>query len=202
MTRPRATNADAVTVAAELRACLSGVASAPDQQAAVDDAVAFVTAVEERCAAGIRMLISDISEASSEREVQLKLLGALLDWAANQTVEQTDAMIDVQLQCLQLVSARLGDGRDVRRWLQLGDQVLAALRHNAALLVKQDPQDNGNEARVDSGESRRYMVKIASILMQLREKVATADNTLRDLKIETFVWKVRIARTESWRMCG
>ncbi|CAI5742647.1 unnamed protein product [Hyaloperonospora brassicae] len=148
-----------------------------------------IPAAEERCVAGIRMLISDLSEASSECELQLKLLGALLAWAAQKAVEKIDVMIDVQLQCLQLVSARLGDGRDVRRWLHLGDQVLAALRHNAALLVKQDSQDTGNEARVDCGESRRYMVKIASILMQLREKVATADNTLRDLKIETFVWK-------------
>uniref|UniRef100_M4BZM7 Uncharacterized protein n=1 Tax=Hyaloperonospora arabidopsidis (strain Emoy2) TaxID=559515 RepID=M4BZM7_HYAAE len=137
----------------------------------------------------MQMLISYLSDKASGCEVQRKLLDTLLAWIAQESVQQIDAVIDVLLQLFQCATTRIDDGGDVRRWLQLGDQVLAIWRQNTALLKQQESMEIEQRVRVDCGESRGYLVKIASLLMQLREKGVTEDNATRDLRLETFVWK-------------
>ncbi|KAG6579818.1 uncharacterized protein IUM83_11500 [Phytophthora cinnamomi] len=165
VTRRLASCSDAAAVAAELRVALPDLASSQDRQAAVGDVVAFLTAVAERWTAATRTLISEISGDTSGCDVHLELLDALLAWAAQESVEVNPDILEILHQYFQVATRRLGDGGDTRRWLKWGDQVLAVVHKNAALMETQGA-------------------------LELRNKIEGGDGATPDLKTATFVWKV------------
>ncbi|KAG7390123.1 hypothetical protein PHYPSEUDO_008826 [Phytophthora pseudosyringae] len=177
---------DAVAVATELRAALTTLAGTQDRQAVVDDVVALLTAEEVRWTFATQTLISDLSGETTEREVQLELLDALLVWAAQEAMGKKHNNLHILLLYFQLAVTSLGDGGDGKRWLKWGDQVLAVVHQNAALIVEQETPTGGESSK----GWRRYVVKMATLLMQLRNKLEGGDNATPDLKTVTFVWKV------------
>lgn len=158
---------DAAAVAAELHAALPDLAGAQDRSAAVDDVVAFLTAEEGRWAAATQTLISELRGETPACDALLELLDALLAWAAQEQVQIDHGILDVLQQYFQVATRRLGDGGDVRRWLKWGDQVLAVVHRNAALMGS----EQGLEAEKDSVRRRSYVVELAASLLQLRNKV-------------------------------
>ncbi|KAE8997811.1 hypothetical protein PR001_g19490 [Phytophthora rubi] len=172
---------DAVAVAAELRAALPDLANAQDVPAVVSDVVAFLTTEGERWTAATQTLISEISEDSPPSDVHLELLDALLLWATQETVEVNHEILEILQQYFEVATRRLGDGGDVRRWIKWGDQVLTLVLKNAA------PMDL--EVEDHTGRRRNYVVELAVLLLQLRNKVEGGDDATPDLKTATFVWK-------------
>ncbi|KAE9025680.1 hypothetical protein PF005_g5775 [Phytophthora fragariae] len=172
---------DAVAVAAELRAALPDLANAQDVPAVVSDVVAFLTTEGERWTAATQTLISEISEDSPPSDVHLELLDALLLWATQKTVEVNHEILEILQQYFEVATGRLGDGGDVRRWIKWGDQVLTLVLKNAA------PMDL--EVEDHTGRRRNYVVELAVLLLQLRNKVEGGDDATPDLKTATFVWK-------------
>lgn len=194
VTRQLAACGDAATVAKQLRAALPDLATIQARHAAVDDVVSFLTASEERWAVTTQTLISDLSGETSEREMQLELLDDLLAWAAQEAVQKNNNILEILLQFFHLATTRLGEAGDMRRWLKWGGQVLAVVHQNAALIEKKEPVETKEDEQEDSGGSRCYVVKIATLLMQLRNKLEGGDGATPDLKPVTFVWKVVVAR--------
>ncbi|KAE9129578.1 hypothetical protein PF010_g4143 [Phytophthora fragariae] len=172
---------DAVAVAAELRAALPDLANAQDVPAVVSDVVAFLTTEGERRTAATQTLISEISEDSPPSDVHLELLDALLLWATQKTVEVNHEILEILQQYFEVATGRLGDGGDVRRWIKWGDQVLTLVLKKAA------PMDL--EVEDHTGRRRNYVVELAVLLLQLRNKVEGGDDATPDLKTATFVWK-------------
>ena len=181
---------DNAAVATELRAALRDLASIDDHKAALDDVVAFVTASEDRWSTVTQSFISDFRGDASVDEIQLKLLDALLAWMKQEKVQIKHTILDILLQFFQLAIHRLGDAGDMRRWLEWGNQVLELTYQNAALFKNQEPLESGNEAQEDCKRWRCYVVKIATLLMHLRNKIEEGDDVKINLKAMTFIWKV------------
>ncbi|ETP10104.1 hypothetical protein, variant [Phytophthora nicotianae CJ01A1] len=189
VTQRLAACADDLAVVTELRSVLAGLASTQDRRAVVDETVSFLTASEERCARATKALISDLSEKTLEREVQLELLDALLVWATQKLVDENHEVLEILLPFFQLAVTSLGDAGGGKRWLKWGDQVLAVVHQNAALIEKQESLETGEETNESSERWSRYVVKIATLLLQLRNKMEGNDDTALELKTATFVWK-------------
>ncbi|KAG2782415.1 hypothetical protein PC129_g1630 [Phytophthora cactorum] len=181
--------ADAIAVVAELRSILFDLAGTQARQAALDEAVVFLTASEERWTLATETLISDLSGNLSERDVQLELLDALLVWATREPAEKNQTVLEILLQFFELALTSLGDNEGGKRWLKWGDQVLAVVHQNAALIEKQESLGSGEEIGEESEGWRSYVVNIAVLLLQLRNKLEGDDDATPDLKTVTFVWK-------------
>ncbi|KAG6973398.1 hypothetical protein JG687_00000906 [Phytophthora cactorum] len=187
--------ADAIAVVAELRSILFDLAGTQARQAALDEAVVFLTASEERWTLATETLISDLSGNLSERDVQLELLDALLVWATREPAEKNQTVLEILLQFFELALTSLGDNEGGKRWLKWGDQVLAVVHQNAALIEKQESLGSGEEIGEESEGWRSYVVNIAVLLLQLRNKLEGDDDATPDLKTVTFVWKVMAVET-------
>ncbi|CAI5720739.1 unnamed protein product [Peronospora destructor] len=186
---------DDTAVATELRAALQDLASIEDHKAALDDVVAFVTASEDRWSTIAQTFVSDFREDTSEDEIQLKLLDALLVWIVQEKVQMNHKIFSILLQFFELAIRHLGGAGDMRRWFKWGDQVLNLVYQNATLLKDQEPLEAEDEAQQDFEGLRCYVVKIAMLLMQLRNKIERSDDVKSDLKTVTFIWKVVVDPT-------
>ncbi|CAI5705633.1 unnamed protein product [Peronospora effusa] len=195
VTQRLAACADDVAVATELRAALRDLASIEDHKAALDDVVAFVTASENRWITVTQTFISDFRENALEDEIKLKLLDALLVWIVQEKVQKNHKILGTLLQFFQLAIRRLGGAGDMRRWLKWGDHVLDLVYQTAALLKNQESFEAEDEAPEDFEGLRCYVVKIATLLMQLRNKIEGDDDVKPDLKTMTFIWKVVVDPT-------
>ncbi|POM61087.1 hypothetical protein PHPALM_29952 [Phytophthora palmivora] len=179
--------ADDAAIMTELRAILCGLAGTEGRRATLDEMAAFLTATEERWTLATQTLISDLS---GEAHAQFELLDTLLAWATQETVDKNDTILETLILFFQVATMRLGDAGGVQRWLQWGDQVLAVVHQNAALMEEQKPQETEEKADEGIEGLRCNVVKIASLLMQLRDKLEEDDDATPDLKMVTFVWKV------------
>ncbi|KAI9997889.1 hypothetical protein PInf_002146 [Phytophthora infestans] len=177
---------DALAVATELRTILSDLATTHDRRAALNEVVAFLAASEEHWTVATKSLIADLSGDLSAREVQLELLDALLVWATQESTGGNHKVLTILFQCFQLAVTGLGDAGGGKRWLKWGDQVLTAVHQNAALIEQQKSVEGKNEA--DRGW-RSYLMNVAALLLQLRNKLEADDDATPDLKTVTFVWK-------------
>ncbi|KAI9990266.1 hypothetical protein PInf_021076 [Phytophthora infestans] len=177
---------DALAVATELRTILSDLATTHDRRAALNEVVAFLAASEEHWTVATKSLFADLSGDLSAREVQLELLDALLVWATQESTGGNHKVLTILFQCFQLAVTGLGDAGGGKRWLKWGDEVLTAVHQNAALIEQQKSVEGKNEA--DRGW-RSYLMNVAALLLQLRNKLEADDDATPDLKTVTFVWK-------------
>uniref|UniRef100_H3HB14 Uncharacterized protein n=1 Tax=Phytophthora ramorum TaxID=164328 RepID=H3HB14_PHYRM len=182
---------DAAAIAAELRAALPTLAATEDRQAAVDDVAVFLTAEEEHWRVAMLTLISELSGDDQDCNVHMELLDVLLTWAAQETVQKNHDILETLLMLFNLVITRLGDGGDGRSWLKWGDQVLAVVHQSAVLLEKQELLERAKGEE----EVKKCVVKIAALLLHLRNRIESDDSATPDLKTVTFVWKVVAALT-------
>ncbi|KAG1705248.1 hypothetical protein DVH05_004180 [Phytophthora capsici] len=181
---------DAAGVATELRTVLSDLADVQDHQEALNEVVTFLTAEEEeRWTFVAQTLISDLSGESSIREVEVELLDELLTWMAQETVEKNPKVFELLLQFFQFSLTSLEDPGDGKRWTKWGEQVLAVVYQNTALIEKQKSLSGEEDTHAVLDGFNSYVVKIATLLMQLRNKLE-GDEASTDLKTVTFVWKV------------
>ncbi|KAL4176441.1 hypothetical protein KRP22_001383 [Phytophthora ramorum] len=176
---------DAAAIAAELRAALPTLAATEDRQAAVDDVAVFLTAEEEHWRVAMLTLISELSGDDQDCNVHMELLDVLLTWAAQETVQKNHDILETLLMLFNLVITRLGDGGDGRSWLKWGDQVLAVVHQSAVLLEKQELLERAKGEE----EVKKCVVKIAALLLHLRNRIESDDSATPDLKTVTFVWK-------------
>ncbi|OWZ10627.1 hypothetical protein PHMEG_00016490 [Phytophthora megakarya] len=180
---------DAADLLSELRVVLSDLAGSQDIQAVVQSVAAFLTTTEERWTLATQTLISDLSRYTSECVVQLELLDALLTWAAQETVEKNHGILEILLQLFQVAITRLVHSGDSQRWIKWGEQVLAVVHQNSALMENQNLLETGEAAEEGSERPRSYVVEIAMLLMQLRKTVERDDDVTPELKTVTFIWK-------------
>ncbi|CAH0482280.1 unnamed protein product [Peronospora belbahrii] len=189
VTRRLSTCVDAGAIAMELRTFLPGLIHSKNKEAVLDEVVAFLTASEDRWTTVTKTLISDLSGDSSEHEILLQLLDRLLSWTMQEGLQKKNRIRRIVLQFFQHAIRRLGDARDTQRWLKWGDQVLAFVYQNAALLTNPKRLKTREQPQEDVGELRCCVVNIVTLLMQLRNQVEGGDDVTHDLKTSTFIWK-------------
>ncbi|TDH70770.1 hypothetical protein CCR75_001160 [Bremia lactucae] len=176
--------ADASAIISTLKSFLTESADIQDRQASINEIMTFLMASKERKVL-IRTLISDYSETNVEHDVQLELLETLLRSMMQESIKNNHTNLEILLSFFQLAVARLSAIGSGNRWIKWGECVLTVVYQNAKFLQNLIHISD----KVEKNQWIAFVIRLATLLLQLRHTLDGHDDANPEFKTLTFVWK-------------